>query len=207
MLHRWSPFILTAEFRIWNYQTKCLSGSLFRAKQMPRRQEAQVWSGKTKTEDPKSSTMKQVQPQQPTNIAWCFPTSSAAPGQINQSRNSRAKKKEKKGEGAREWGMQERGEAGRQGWSWEEIHKKAARTHWYFYNKCFIKLVQVQKSKLWFLKCPFLYPRFGTLVWSFTLTVQGDTTLLPRGLWSAGQNRRCNLIPQQPCMGWRERPR
>lgn len=44
--------------------------------------------------------MKQVQPQQPTNIAWCFPTSSAAPGQINQSRNSRAKKEEK-GEGER----------------------------------------------------------------------------------------------------------
>lgn len=42
--------------------------------------------------------MKQVQPQQPTNIAWCFPTSSAAPGQINQSRNSRAKEK---GEGER----------------------------------------------------------------------------------------------------------
>lgn len=43
--------------------------------------------------------MKQVQPQQPTNIAWCFPTCSAAPGQINKSRNSRAKKKETKGEG------------------------------------------------------------------------------------------------------------
>lgn len=57
--------------------------------------------------------MRQVQPQQPTNIAWCFPTDSAAPGQINQSGNSRAKKREKRGEGEGEGkrgsGMRRRG--------------------------------------------------------------------------------------------------
>ena len=44
--------------------------------------------------------MKRVQSQQLTNIARCFPTSSAAPGKINQSRISRAKREEKKGEGS-----------------------------------------------------------------------------------------------------------
>lgn len=47
-LLKWGPFILTVISGTGNYQTKSLTSSLFRAKQMMRRQEAQVWAGKPK---------------------------------------------------------------------------------------------------------------------------------------------------------------
>lgn len=58
--------------------------------------------------------MKQDLLQQLTNIAWYFPTSSAARGQINQSRNSRAGAEGRGRENEWEWGVQERGEGERQ---------------------------------------------------------------------------------------------